>query len=95
MSLLGDGRGSNVSVAFHCMPSAQARCGLPQCCGIAFLIPFSFDLMVTWSSAGSYIDRVFKGRRPAELPGAKVGTIQLVINQNMAHAMFEVPPVLL
>jgi putative ABC transport system substrate-binding protein len=51
------------------------------------LMSYGFDPRMTWNRAGSYVDRIFKGASPAELPVEQVDRFQLVINQMTARAI--------
>jgi putative tryptophan/tyrosine transport system substrate-binding protein len=44
-------------------------------------------LLFTWRRAGSYVDRIFKGAKAAELPVEQVDRFQLIINQKTARAI--------
>jgi putative ABC transport system substrate-binding protein len=57
----------------------QARDGL--------LMSYGYDNTGIWHLAGSYVDRIFKGANPAELPVEQVDRFKLVINQKTAHAI--------
>jgi len=46
--------------------------------------------------AASYVDRIFKGAKPAELPVEQPTQLFLVVNRNTAHAIgITIPPSLL
>jgi putative ABC transport system substrate-binding protein len=52
-----------------------------------FLMSYGYDTPVTWARAGSYVDRIFRGAKPAEIPVEQVDRFQLVINQKTARAI--------
>jgi putative ABC transport system substrate-binding protein len=60
------------------------------------LISYAFDTIEQFRSAAGYVDRIFKGASPADLPVQAPVKFQMVINLKTARALgLEVPPTLL
>ena len=57
---------------------------------------YAVDLPDLWRRSASYVDRILKGERPADLPVQAPTKYDLVINLKMAKAIgLTVPPTLL
>ena len=60
------------------------------------LISYSVDSMDLFARSASYIDRILRGAKPADLPVQEPTKFELVINLKTAKALgLEVPPQLL
>jgi len=60
------------------------------------LISYSANLLDIWRRAASFVDRILKGARPAELPVEQPTDFDLLINLKAARALgLAVPPTLL
>jgi ABC-type uncharacterized transport system substrate-binding protein len=51
------------------------------------LISYGYDDVGTWRQVGSYVDRIFKGTKPAALPVEQIDRFQLIINQKTGRAI--------
>jgi putative tryptophan/tyrosine transport system substrate-binding protein len=81
---------------------AAARHRLPAIYGYGYyaasggLVSYGFDVRDLFRRAASYVDRILKGAKPADLPVQTPTTYQLVINLRTAKALgLEIPPALI
>ena len=59
------------------------------------LVSYGTDLRHGFQIAASYVDRILRGAKPAELPVEQISKVELVINQSTAASLgVSVPPAL-
>jgi ABC-type uncharacterized transport system substrate-binding protein len=79
--------------AEHCVPVIYP---IPHFATGGGLISYGIDRLALFRSAATYIDRILKGAKPADLPVQQPTKFELVINLKTAKALgLEVPPTLL
>jgi putative ABC transport system substrate-binding protein len=60
------------------------------------LVSYGWDVVDQYRSAASYVDRILRGKEPADLPVQAPVKYDLIINLKTAKALgLEVPPTLL
>jgi len=57
------------------------------------LISYGFDPIDSWRGAATYIDRILKGEKPADLPVQRPTKVELIINLNTAKLLGLTAPV--
>jgi len=73
-----------------------AICVFPQFAEVGGLMGYGPNLTDLFRQAASYVDRILKGARPADLPIQRPAVFRLVVNLKTAKALvLEVPPSLL
>jgi putative tryptophan/tyrosine transport system substrate-binding protein len=77
----------------HALPNVYAYRYYPAAGGLA---SYGVDNVESYLRAASYVDRVLKGEKPADLPVQLPTTFRLVINMKSARTLgLDVPPTLL
>jgi putative ABC transport system substrate-binding protein len=84
------------------MAAAAARHRLPLICGAremaeaGCLFSYSASIKDMWYRSASFVDKILKGAKPADLPVQQGTKFEFVVNLKTARALgFEVPPTLL
>ena len=84
------------------MAAAAARHRLPLICGAremaeaGCLFSYSASIKDMWYRSASFVDKILKGAKPADLPVQQGTKFEFVVNLKTARALgFDVPPTLL
>jgi putative ABC transport system substrate-binding protein len=81
------------SVAKHALPAVYPYRYFAMNGG---LVSYGTDTVDSFRRAASYVDRILRGAKPAELPVQQSYTFELVINLKSAKALgLDIPPTLL
>jgi putative ABC transport system substrate-binding protein len=93
-SVLHEYRGQIAEMAVrNRLPSAAVASELAEA---GFFLSYGADLLDLFRRAASFVDKIFKGAKPADLPAEQPTKFELVINLKMAKALgIIVPPTLL
>src|SRR5207248_1838683 len=69
--------------------------GFREYCEAGGLAAYGVDFSQIWRGAGAFVDKILKGRKPADLPIEKATRFEIVLNLKTAKALgFDVPPVM-
>jgi putative ABC transport system substrate-binding protein len=86
------GQIAEMAVRNRLLSAAVAR----QLVEAGFLLSYGPDLSDLYRRAADFVDRIFKGAKPADLPAEQPTKFELVINLKTAKALgLYVPPTLL
>jgi putative ABC transport system substrate-binding protein len=93
-SVLHEYRGQIAEMAVrNRLPSAVVARQLAEA---GFLLSYGADLLDLYRRAAGFVDKIFKGAKPADLPAEQPTKFELVINLKTAKALgLDVPPTLL
>jgi ABC-type uncharacterized transport system substrate-binding protein len=90
---------SDISRSAIVWPSSQRQLAVPAIYPFAFftdaggLAAYGTDIPDLWRRAASYLDRILRGEKPADLPVQAPTKFQLVINLKTAKVLgLDVPP---
>ncbi len=73
----------------HRLPSV----GFPEYAEAGGLLAFGVNFPDVWRRAAGFVDRIFKGARPSELPMEQPGKFDMVVNLRTAKALrLSIPP---
>jgi putative tryptophan/tyrosine transport system substrate-binding protein len=54
---------------------------------------YGVDFPQIWRSAGAFVDKILKGRKPADLPIEQATRFEIILNLKTAKTLgFDVPP---
>jgi putative ABC transport system substrate-binding protein len=67
--------------------------GFREYCEAGGLAAYGADFPQIWRSAGAFVDKILKGRKPADLPIEQATRFEIVLNLKTAKTLgFDVPP---
>jgi putative tryptophan/tyrosine transport system substrate-binding protein len=67
--------------------------GFREYCQAGGLAAYGVDFPQIWRSAGVFVDKILKGKKPADLPIEQATRFEFMINMKTAKALsFDVPP---
>jgi len=67
--------------------------GFREYCQAGGLAAYGVDFPQIWRSAGAFVDKILKGKKPADLPIEQATRFEFMINMKTAKALsFDVPP---
>ena len=70
--------------------------GFEECAEVGGLLSYGADSKVPMRRAATYVDKIFRGAKPSDLPIEQPTKVDLVINRKTASALqLTIPPVLL
>jgi putative tryptophan/tyrosine transport system substrate-binding protein len=75
------------------LPAVYPNCRIARTGG---LLSYCIDIPDLWTRAASYVDRILKGAKPADLPVQQPTKFDLIVNLKTANALgLTVPPLIL
>src|SRR5262245_3102009 len=81
------------AAAGHRMPLI---CGFREMAEAGCLLSYSVSLKATWYRSATFVDKILKGAKPADLPVEQGTKFEFVVNLKTARALgFDVSPILL
>jgi putative tryptophan/tyrosine transport system substrate-binding protein len=67
--------------------------GFREYCEAGGLAAYGVDFMQIWRGAGAFVDKILKGRKPADLPIEQATRFEIILNLKTAKALgFDVSP---
>lgn len=75
---------NSATIARAALLNRIAACGFPELAQAGGLIGFGIDFVDTWRHAASYVDRILKGAKPADIPVERATKFVTVANLKTA-----------